>query len=871
MRHYETVHRIWSEIFPNEDLRSESDFFDLGGDSMAAVAMQAAVEKETSIHVPLGHVLRNSSLGAFARSLDELKFEPGRAIVTPMVAAGTQPPIFAITPAAGGAFHYQELVREIKAGQPVYAVEPRVGHEGISSYSSFEDLARSCLREIRTIQPLPPYHLVGYSFGGALAFQIAKELEAAEETVAFLGAIDSVCRGRDQYLGAAGGNLLRRSGYHLPRLFGYLALGIYHRKCPNLWNLLELALAKFKKLEGEVPPEPFGEPAAQVELRRHWDPGTYGGRLWFLRATTQVQISRVIDCTSGWGFRAKGGLKIAKVRGEHTSLMRHPSVHGVASWLNRELLTVQNPGSMKGELHPDLDSPYSYEDLCPTLERFHWLAVRLGDHPAICDESGVISWKSLRESVQRQAGLLRQRIQPQERVGIFLENSIQFVATSLAVLSARGVVVPLEVELPSERLIHILESADINLVLTQSEKIDSLKEKTAPFTFAILDIADLDEVTGEVVLDSTTPGPQDPALLFFTSGSTGKPKGVLHNHIGLAHIGWRRGAGIGLRAGDRYLSTYPAAFMGAANGIYGCLQYGATLYLYNVKRRGFIGVIPYANHNGINVLHSVTSVYRQITEFVQPSSGLPSLRAVVPGGEAIKPGDIAKFDEKFPSHCTLFASLGATEYGSLAFEPLPREREIPGHIPVGRPLPGVRAYILNHEREVVPHGVPGEIAVHCDTATCEYWKDPERTTRLKVRLADGDEVFLTGDQGFFDPEGRLVNLGRLDNLVKVNGYRTEIGDVESAFLSLESVSGVAIVAMDTPNGVELVAYWTRANAYRHSKDSIRNPLADKLPPSMVPKHIIELPELPTLVNGKLDRSRIEEMARSRNHDSGPRP
>lgn len=159
--------------------------------------------------------------------------------------------------------------------------------------------------------------------------------------------------------------------------------------------------------------------------------------------------------------------------------MRLPSARNVAQWLDSNVRSLQPKGSARTDPLTGTNEPYGYESLMLTHERLDLIALRLGDTPAVCDDSGFISWKSLQERVRKISYTVESFSNPRERIGIYLENSINFVISSLAILKAGRVIVPREIELPQGSLNNILTSADIRWVLTDTEHLPSLSQKVS--------------------------------------------------------------------------------------------------------------------------------------------------------------------------------------------------------------------------------------------------------------------------------------------------------------------------------------------------------------------------------------------------------
>jgi acyl-coenzyme A synthetase/AMP-(fatty) acid ligase len=275
------------------------------------------------------------------------------------------------------------------------------------------------------------------------------------------------------------------------------------------------------------------------------------------------------------------------------------------------------------------------------------------------------------------------------------------------------------------------------------------------------------------------------------------------------------------------------------------------------------------NTNQISIFHSVTSVYRN---FVAGSEGtiLTSIRSVTPGGEPSRHSDIDEFKEHFHPGTVYYANLGSSETGSIAFDPIYHDSDVPKQIPVGKPFDELNLSIRNESGEVCPPNVEGEICLNTDHIFSGYWRDQEKTDEVLSILPDGSSLYRSGDYGLLLEDGRLVNLGRKDNQIKINGYRMELPDVESSFMKLPEVSEIAVIAREdeTANDMlRLYAFYRLGEAFKDtSGQHIRESLLEHLPTPMIPNYMVELDSLPKNPTGKVDRKELVRLSRTSSID-----
>ena len=329
-------------------------------------------------------------------------------------------------------------------------------------------------------------------------------------------------------------------------------------------------------------------------------------------------------------------------------------------------------------------------------------------------------------------------------------------AAFLGVLKSGRYYVPLDPDHPEERTVAIIHESGIEFLITSEDlmaQAGCLVEELPVECLSLSDVPDqpIRPVPARII------DPQSPATILFTSGSTGKPKGVLHNHRSVAYVGWRRGVGIGLETNDRYLSVYSGAFMGFLNGFYASIQFGSCFCFYHLRQRGLESLAAWLNANHITVFHSVTSVYRNFVSGLPEGVILRSIRSVTPGGEPSRHSDIKEFKEHFQLGTVYYANLGSSETGSIAFDPICHDTEVPKQIPVGVPFPELKLTIRDEEGQLCPPETEGEICLNTEHIFSGYWQDEEKTLEVMTPQPDGSRLFRSGDFGVLLEDGRLVN------------------------------------------------------------------------------------------------------------------
>jgi amino acid adenylation domain-containing protein len=329
---------IWEQVLSRHPVGVDDDFFDLGGHSLLAVRLFDRIWRETGQRVPLSALLEGATIERLAAGIRDGQAR-GRSGLIGVQPGGTRLPLF-IVPGAGSRILYlRNLPPHLGPDQPIYALhQPPTGPDGHTK-RRVEDLASHYLAELRRVQPVGPYHLVGYSFGGAVAFEIAQQLTEAGETVALLALIDS--RAPSQPRPAAGfhprfiprraanqARIVRRLG---PRVGAHYLrertrIAIDH-SVVGLWQVLDRRLPKRLRplLWRDWAPEGEREwIAADGAAFERYHPAPYPGRITFLWAEHNQRPPEVSDTRRGWAELASAGLDVRPIPGSHLTVLVEP-------------------------------------------------------------------------------------------------------------------------------------------------------------------------------------------------------------------------------------------------------------------------------------------------------------------------------------------------------------------------------------------------------------------------------------------------------------------------------------------------------------------------------------------------------------------
>ncbi|MFI9617110.1 amino acid adenylation domain-containing protein [Streptomyces sp. NPDC052023] len=484
------------------------------------------------------------------------------------------------------------------------------------------------------------------------------------------------------------------------------------------------------------------------------------------------------------------------------------------------------------------------------------IAVVSGDERLTYEELNARANRLARVLLERGAG-------PETVVALALPRSLDLVVGFLATLKAGATYLPIDVELPAERIAFMLADAAPAAVVTAQTWAHVLPDGSEPL---LLDDPALAKELAQRSAADVTDAERGAALtpdhglfILYTSGTTGTPKGVvMRAGVYASMLVWHEGI-VGGGVGRRVAQFTALTFDVSVQEMLSTLTAGKELWLPSeeVRRSGEL-LARWLDENGIAELHAPTLVIEAVCEAANEHGlQMPELRLMSQAGEALKLSrNIRRFFAAHP-RAELHNVYGPTETYAITAEVLTREvEEWPAAAPIGLPIPGQRVYVLDEGLRTVPPGVPGELYVADRGAARGYVNRPGLTAERFV--ADpygpaGSRMYRTGDLVRWRADGKLDYLGRTDHQVKVRGYRIEPSEIEATLTACPGVDQ-AVVLTDTDNGpARLLAYVTVADGADVSSGSLRDYVAARLPDYMVPSVIMVLDALPMTTNRKVDR------------------
>jgi amino acid adenylation domain-containing protein len=461
----------------------------------------------------------------------------------------------------------------------------------------------------------------------------------------------------------------------------------------------------------------------------------------------------------------------------------------------------------------------------------------------------------MERAARRACDLVRLGVAPGAHVGVLLPRSLDVVVSILAIWRAGGVFVPLDSSYPADRLAFMASDTRMKAVVTTGSLAS-----VAPANISRLLIEDS---SGSESAASVRVEPHDPAYVIYTSGSTGQPKGVTISHGAIARhvLGMIRFYEITPQ--DRHLHFSAFTFDASFEQFLPPLAAGASVAVRDERMWDVNEFIRNARALGLTMADLPMGYWRQLAETPAGESIPEKLRIMVVGGEAMSVEGVRKWQRGAFAKCRLVNAYGPTEgtVTATAFDAgrFQQSEHAALSVPIGRPLPGRFAYILNDSLQPVPVRVAGQLFIGGPLLAEGYLNRAEMTSErfIKNPFAEG-RMYRTGDLARYLEDGSIEFLGRTDDQVKIRGFRVELGEIETALHEHPSVREAVVVARDDSKGSKRLVGYVTLRGEAISDRELRAWLRGRLPEYMVPSAIVVLPKFPLLNSGKVNRKALPE-------------
>jgi amino acid adenylation domain-containing protein len=460
---------------------------------------------------------------------------------------------------------------------------------------------------------------------------------------------------------------------------------------------------------------------------------------------------------------------------------------------------------------------------------------------------------------------------------IVTQDTITVITAILATLKAGGIFVPLSHQIPPQMLQDILLQippdwliADEVLAATLDELNFSknpqiiLNQKSNFIDFLKNDKTQEYQDFWNTQAPNIERDPEGMCYLYFTSGSTGKPKAIAGRLKAISHfINWEINTlklGKNIRVSQLINPAFDAflrdIFVPLCSGGMVCIPENLETILDGRK------LVNWIDRQQINLIHCVPSLFRSLLQQEPPPNQFAALQYILLSGEPLLPADVNCWMQRYGEHIQLVNLYGASETTMTKFfyfvKPSDAQQKM---IPIGKPIEGAAAIIIDQAGKTCSPGMVGEIYIRTPYRTLGYYQQPELTQEVFIQNPFSDKindiVYKTGDLGRILPDGNFEYLGRKDRQVKIRGVRIELGEIENALQHHSQITESAVLAWNDRHGsIYLCAYLVLTETLETSQ--IREFLLDRLPEPMIPAIFQEMESLPRTISGKIDRQSLPE-------------
>ena len=480
------------------------------------------------------------------------------------------------------------------------------------------------------------------------------------------------------------------------------------------------------------------------------------------------------------------------------------------------------------------------------------------------------TYHQINQKANRIANFLRSKGLPEETaIGVLLERSPDYIASVLGIWKAAYVFVPLDLRSPIDRTKFMIENSGSQIIITHDRLLKTLNNLSSEGV-AMVSIDHLSIYpTSDVRIFASKSYGKKLAYIMYTSGTTGKPKGVCIEHRQLAAYIASSIPVYGVSACDRVLQFSSLMFDIFIEEL--CLAFttGGTLVLRNeLMLENEIAFREFISRHRISVISIPTYFWHSLCSkmesfFINKNT---TLCTVIIGGEAASKAMWKKWSDTVGSSVRIFNTYGPTETVCVSsIYEMTEYASSYNSIPIGTPLEHYKFFVLDRHGHICPSGIPGELVITGNAVGRGYLSgvDVSSFFTLQIPEENNPRAYKTGDLVKQLPDGNYEYMGRIDSLVKIEGYRVDLTEIEQLLLTSNTVEMALVVFDQSGLGVgKLIAYCVMKNDSCTEVDSdlqrLRKYLNVKLPKYMLPQHIIKVRSFPLNATGKIDRSKLPD-------------
>ncbi|MCP1132760.1 non-ribosomal peptide synthetase [Paenibacillus polysaccharolyticus] len=480
-----------------------------------------------------------------------------------------------------------------------------------------------------------------------------------------------------------------------------------------------------------------------------------------------------------------------------------------------------------------------------------------------------ISYSELQSKSNQITHWLRnENIETGSFVGVSVHDRFILIAAMIGIWNAGCVFVPLDADYPNKRLESMIEAAELKVIIVEhiESRFAMIQERGVRLLEATN--SNLEILANTEILHSLEYDEDDAVYIYFSSGTSGLPNAIVGRNKGLLHytdweinefdlMGGKKVSQLTSPSHDPFLRDILVPLLSGGTI---CIPESKSVLLYAEK------LMTWIEESEVQVIHCTPSLFKNMNMFKQDREYFKSLEYIFLAGEEISPKKLKNWYETMGTHVQLINLYGPTEttLAKLFYKIKPQDVHR-ARMPIGLPMSGARAVIVNEELQVCTDGTKGEIIIRTPYRSLGYFNN-ENLNRIRFiqnpfSELEGDWVYRTGDMGRLLPDGNIEFMGRKDRQVKIRGHRVELNEIEHTIMATGLVKDVAVIAKDMPSGDLMIVAYVIPNfrspdetsySFEKYKKSIENILLEP----MIPSYFFELLEFPLNENGKIEYSAL---------------
>jgi len=482
------------------------------------------------------------------------------------------------------------------------------------------------------------------------------------------------------------------------------------------------------------------------------------------------------------------------------------------------------------------------------IQLFEEQVEKIPNNIAVVFEEQKLTYTELNEKANQLAHYLkRENLSQEDIICILLDKSLEMIIAILAILKNGCAYLPIDITYPKERIDYILKDSRAKILLTSRQLINNSNSDIKSICIDI-DTPNIYEESIKTNLDIIGKN-NDLAYIMYTSGSTGNPKGVMIENKNVVRL-VKNTNYIEFKKNDRILQTGSIVFDACTFEIWGALLNGLELYI--IRKEELLDatmIKKYIEKNKITVLWLTAPLFNQICE--QDPETFRKVRCLLTGGDVLSPKHINKVRNTNPN-LQVINGYGPTENTTFSCC-YTIEKDFKKSVPIGSPIANSTCYIVSENGMLQPIGIPGELWVGGDGVGRGYFNNPKLTQEKFIKSPfDNGKVYKTGDLVKWRNDGTIDFLGRIDNQVKVRGFRVELSEISVAITKYEGMKEAFTIYEEINKKKAICSYIVSKE--KVDIDKLKLFLKETLPQYMIPEYFMQIEKLPINQNGKVNKN-----------------